>query len=81
MDYRLIILAVVLPLAAAILLEAWLKRGKKPRPLAERMQDGTTADQSSNIPLGMEATDIESVEHAQRLSEAASQKNHDVKFR
>jgi hypothetical protein len=65
----------------AILVELWLKRGKAPRPLATRMRSGMKETADTNKPLGMEATDLESVERAQRLSEISSLKSKDVRFK
>ncbi|MBL1436593.1 MAG: hypothetical protein COB08_010395 [Rhodobacteraceae bacterium] len=68
-------------IAMAILLELWLKRGKAPRPLAERMRSGMKETADTKKPLGMEATDLESVERAQRLSEISALKTKNVLFK
>ena len=72
---------VAIAIALAVLVELWLKRGKARRPLAERMRSGMKETADTKKPLGMEATDLESVERAQRLSEAASLKSKDVRFK
>ena len=74
MSAKLIILAVVGLIIGAILFEAWLKRGKRPRPLAHRMRDGLpeTGNAKKEVPLGMEATDLEIVENAQKLNERSA---------
>ena len=68
-------------IALAILVELWLKRGKAPRPLAERMRSGMKETADTKKPLGMEATDLESVERAQKLSEISGLKSKDVRFK
>ncbi len=72
---------VAIAICLAILIELWLKRGKAPRPLAQRMRSGMKETADTKKPLGMEATDLESVERAQRLSEATSLKSKDVRFK
>ncbi len=72
---------VAIAIALAVLVELWLKRGKAPRPLAERMRSGMKETADTPKPLGMEATDLESVERAQRLSEISALKNKDVRFK
>ena len=66
---------------AAILIEAWLKRGKAARPLAQRMKAGMPETADTKKPLGMEATDLESVERAQKLNEIVALKSTNTKFR
>ncbi len=68
-------------IALAVLVELWIKRGKAPRPLAERMRSGMKETADTKKPLGMEATDLESVERAQKLSEISSLKSKDVRFK
>ncbi len=68
-------------IAAAILAEIWLKRGKTPRPLAKRMRDGMPETADTEKPLGMEATDLDLVEDAQKLNERAALKGRHVKFK
>ncbi len=72
---------VAIGITLAILVELWLKRGKAPRPLAERMRSGMKETADTQKPLGMEATDLESVERAQRLSEISALKSKDVRFK
>ncbi len=72
---------VAVAIILAIFAEMWLKRGQTPRPLAERMRDGMKDTAETEKPLGMEATDLESVERAQRLSEISALKNKDVRFK
>jgi len=68
-------------IALAVLGELWLKRGKAPRPLAKRMRSGMKETADTKKPLGMEATDLESVERAQKLSEISALKSKDVRFK
>ena len=72
---------VAIGICLAVLVELWLKRGKAPRPLAERMRSGMKETAETKKPLGMEATDLESVERAQKLSEISSLKSKDVRFK
>jgi len=72
-------IAVVICLA--LLVELWLKRGKAPRPLAERMRSGMKDTPDTKKPLGMEATDLESVERMQRLNEITGQKSVNVRLK
>ncbi|NOR64342.1 MAG: hypothetical protein GQ535_17875 [Rhodobacteraceae bacterium] len=72
-------IAVVIGLA--LLVELWLKRGKAPRPLAERMRSGMKDRPDTEKPLGMEATDLESVEKAQKLNEISALKSMNVRFK
>ncbi len=72
-------LAVVIGLA--VMVELWLKRGKAPRPLAERMRSGMKDTPETEKPLGMEATDLESVERAQKLNEISALKSMNVRFK
>lgn len=65
----------------ATLIELWFKRGKAPRPLAQRMRRGMKETAETKKPLGMEATDLESVERAQKLSEISALKSKDVRFK
>ena len=65
----------------ALLVELWLKRGKTPRPLAERMRSGMKDTPDTKKPLGMEATDLESVERAQKLNEISALKSMNVRFK
>ncbi len=81
MSFKLAIAGVALVFALAVMVEIWLKRGKTPRSLAERMGAGTGESSDGEKPLGMEATDLESVKEAQKLSEIIALKNHDIKFR
>jgi sensor c-di-GMP phosphodiesterase-like protein len=72
---------VAIAICLAALVEVWLKRGQAPRPLAERMRDGMKETADTTKPLGMEATDLEMVENAQKLNERSALKSHHVKFR
>ncbi len=76
-----IVIGVAIAICLAVLVELWLKRGKAPRPLAERMRSGMKETIDTKKPLGMEATDLESVERAQRLSEISALKSKDVRFK
>ena len=71
----------LIAIGLATLVELWFKRGKAPRPLAERMRSGMKETADTKKPLGMEATDLESVERAQKLSEYSALKNKDVRFK
>ena len=68
-------------ICVALLAEIWLKRGKTPRPLAERMRSGMKDTPDAEKPLGMEATDLESVKHAQKLNEISALKSMNVRFK
>lgn len=81
MSLKLIIAAVLGLFAAAVLFELWLKRGKAPRPLAERMRDGLPKGPNEDKPLGMEATDLEVVHEAQKANERAVLMNNSVTTR
>ncbi len=81
MSYKLILVGIAVAIILAILLEAWLKRGKTPRPLVDRMRDGMKETADSKKPLGMEATDLESVQRTQKLNEISALKNQDVRFK
>lgn len=74
MSFGLIIVSLIGILVVAILVEAWLKRGKAPRPLAERMRSGMEYEGSSEEEplLGMEATDLKIVEDARKLNALAA---------
>jgi len=76
-----IVAGVAIAICLAVLFELWFKRGKSPRPLAERMRSGMKETADTKKPLGMEATDLESVERAQRLSEISALKNKNVRFK
>jgi len=76
-----IVAGVAIAICLAVLAELWLKRGKAPRPMAERMRSGMKETADSKKPLGMEATDLESVERAQKLSEISGLKSKDVRFK
>ena len=78
---KLIIGGVIGAIFIAALVELWLKRGKSPRPLAERMKDGMPETSATKKPLGMEATDLKIVEDAQKLNERAALKSQHVKFK
>ena len=68
-------------ICVAVLVELWFKRGKAPRPLATRMRHGMKETADTPKPLGMEATDLASVERAQKLNEISTLKNNDVRFK
>lgn len=76
-----IVVGVAVVIFLAVLVEIWLKRGKTPRPLAERMRSGIKKTAGTQKPLGMEATDLESVERAQKLSEISALKSQNVRFK
>ncbi len=76
-----IVAGVALAIFLAVLVELWLKRGKAPRPLAQRMRSGMKETADTKKPLGMEATDLESVERAQKLNEASMLKSMNVRFK
>ncbi len=76
-----IVAGLAIAICLAVLLELRLKRGKAPRPLAERMRSGMKETADTQKPLGMEATDLESVERAQRLSETSALKSTNVRFK
>ena len=76
-----IVAGVALAIFLAVLVELWLKRGKAPRPLAQRMRSGMKETADTQKPLGMEATDLESVERAQKLNEASMLKSMNVRFK
>lgn len=75
MSLKLIIAGVLCVVFAAVLVELWLKRGKTPRPLAERMKHGMPKSPNADKPLGMEATDLEVVQEAQKANERAALAN------
>jgi len=75
------ILGALIAIGIATMIEIWLKRGKAPRPLAKRMRSGMKETIDTKVPLGMEATDIESVERAQKLSEITALKSKNVRFK
>ena len=75
------IVGALIAIGLATLVEYWFKRGKAPRPLAKRMRSGMKETADTKKPLGMEATDLESVERAQRLSEFSALKSKDVRFK
>ncbi len=73
LTWKLIILGVVSLIVIAAGIEAWLKRGKSAGPLLERMDFGPYGkpqdeNTDAKTPLGMEATDMRSVEEADRLN-------------
>ena len=70
MDIKLIIAIVIGVIVVAIMIELWLKRGKSPRPLAERMKTNTR-DEEKPL-LGMEETDLEIVEQARKKNALAA---------
>jgi hypothetical protein len=72
---------VAIAIGVAVLIELWLKRGKAPRPLAQRMRSGMKETADTHKPLGMEATDLESVESAQKLNEISALKSMNVRFK
>ena len=78
MSLKLIIAVILGLVVAAILVEVWLKRGKAPRPLAMRMKDGMKIEGNAkeDTPLGMEATDMDIVENAQKMNERAALMNN-----
>ncbi len=76
-----IVAGVVITIFLAVLIEFWLKRGKTSKPLAARMRSGMKETAETKKPLGMEATDLESVERAQRLSEISALKSKNVRFK
>ena len=65
-----IILAIAL-LAGAILIEAYLKRGRRSKPMHEKFDART----STKPPLGMEATDIEGFNQANHLNDNLARYN------
>lgn len=71
----------LIAICLAVLVEMLIKRGKTPRPLAKRMRSGMKETADTKKPLGMEATDLESVERAQRLSEISALKSKNVRFK
>ena len=81
MPYKLIIAGIVGIIFVAVLIELWLKRGKPTRPLAVRMRQGMSETAETKKPLGMEATDLESVERTQRLTDNSALRNIKVKFK
>lgn len=81
MPYKLIFAGIAITIGVAVLAEIWLKRGKAVRPLAERMKDGMPESAEAKKPLGMEATDLESVERSQKLNEISALKSINVKFK
>lgn len=81
MTTALIIAIIAGIIFVAILIEYWLKRGKPKRPLAVRMKQGMPETSETKKPLGMEATDLDIVERAQKTSEIAERKSKQVKFR
>ncbi|MCF6272777.1 MAG: hypothetical protein L3J37_06215 [Rhodobacteraceae bacterium] len=81
MGFELAIAGVAAAIFVAILAEWWLKRGKAVRPLAKRMHDGMPKTAETKKPLGMEATDLESVERSQKMSETVTLKNHNTNFK
>lgn len=72
MDIRLIILGVVVFIAAAILVEAFLRRNRPKKTLGELLKPnyGVEDDAEGNVktPLGMEATDMSVIHASQRLN-------------
>jgi len=61
----------LITIAAGI--EAWLKQGKSDRPLIDRMDFGPYGrPEDTDKPLGMEETDMRSVEEADRLNRILS---------
>jgi len=76
-----IVAGVAIAICLVVLAELWLKRGKARRPLAERMRRGMKETAETKKPLGMEATDLESVERAQKLSEISALKSTNVRFK
>ncbi len=81
MSLKVVIIGLALVLGTAILIEFWLKRGKAARPLAQRMRAGMPETAETEKPLGMEATDLKSVERAQRLNEITALKSKTVRFK
>ena len=75
------IIGALVAMGIATLIEIWFKRNKAPRPLAKRMRSGMKETADTDKPLGMEATDLESVERAQKLSEISALKSKDVRFK
>jgi len=73
-----IFVPIAILIAVAIAVEAWLKRNRPRRPLADLMDDPDgaaprrAADGRPKPELGMEATDIEVVHDALRANRAAS---------
>ena len=76
-----ILAGLAIAIGLAVLVELWLKRGKAPRPLAQRMRSGMKETADTKKPLGMEATDLESVERAQKLNEISALKSMNVRFK
>jgi len=73
--WQLIILGVVALLVVAILIEAWLKRGKPPSPLADTIGKESSHERESKPELGMEAIDMDVVRQAERLNTTLDRKN------
>lgn len=69
LTWKLIILGGVTLVVLAAGIEAWLKRGKSYGTLAERMDFGPYGKpQDSDTSLGLEATDMRSIEETDRLN-------------
>lgn len=65
------IILIVSLLVGAIILEAYLKRGRRSKPLHEKFN----ATERSKPPLGMKATDIEGFNQASRLNNNLARHN------
>ncbi len=72
MDYRTIIMGVVLIIAGAILAEAFIRRNRPKKSLGELLKPnyGVEDDAQGKIkaPLGMEAIDMSVIEASQRMN-------------
>jgi len=73
--WKLIILGVVALLVVAVLIEAWLKRGKTPDTLANTIGKESTHSRESKPALGMEEIDMDVVRAAARLDTTLERKN------
>ncbi len=74
--WKIILMVLAGGLALAIAAEAWLKRNRPRRPLAEKfLGDRREAEEEEEegLPLGMEAVDLEVLREAERSNRHAAQ--------
>jgi len=74
--WKIILMVLGGGLALAIAIEAWLKRNRPRRPLAEKFlgdqpEDGE--EEEGSLPLGMEAVDLDVLREAERGNRHAAQ--------
>lgn len=85
MSIRLIILTVVLVIFGAIAIEAFLRRNRPRKSLAEQLKPNFGAEETKTgeekVPLGMEAIDMKMIKDVERLNSNIDHRNPSLKRR